>query len=352
MLRSSRSTDRPWLIVAGLALALALGAAAVFVLLRLVPDAEVDLVSDAAGLMDREQRRHLTEYHGFLLQDHDIDYRVVTVEDSGDINLFAVERFDSHAVGRRSSKGRGLMLVIDAGPDEVRLEVGYALEGAFPDAFVAYIEQRQMVPFFRARRVGDGILAASELIIDRVQRAKRHEGLDGDPAITGSGGGGATTAAGLTAGPEARSRATGPGFDAGATPLETLVRYFAAMDQRNGDPALPLYTPQTRRMLEGWVMTPAQMDTLVSTYRRCEREPTLRDEARGLAVIRYPPTARACAPFFFQRAAEGWQLDLTMMQRALRFGRSNAWHFDRSAEHPYGFAFEDWRFDANGFPRP
>ena len=30
-------------------------------------------------------------------------------------------------------------------------------------------------------------------------------------------------------------------------------------------PGLDIYTPETRRRLEGWVMTPAQMDNLVKT---------------------------------------------------------------------------------------
>lgn len=37
-------------------------------------------------------------------------------------------------------------------------------------------------------------------------------------------------------------------------------------------------------------------------------------------------------------------------RRAIRFGRSIAWHFDLSATHPYEFAFEDWELDPNGFP--
>ena len=60
---------------------------------------------------------------------------------------------------------------------------------------------------------------------------------------------------------------------------------------------------------------------------------------------------RACQPFFFEKSPAGWQLDLTMMQQAIRFGRSNAWRFDMSVRHPYQFAFEDWRFDRNGFPK-
>ena len=44
-------------------------------------------------------------------------------------------------------------------------------------------------------------------------------------------------------------------------------------------------------------------------------------------------------------------LDLTMMQRAIRFGRDNSWHFAPTADHAYTYAFRDWRLDASGYPR-
>ncbi|MDN3722346.1 hypothetical protein QW131_31860 [Roseibium salinum] len=116
-----------------------------------------------------------------------------------------------------------------------------------------------------------------------------------------------------------------------------MQRYLAAMAERNGAPDLSLYTPATRTMLAGWTITPAQMDMVVKSYRECTAEPA-RVEGR-LAVIRFPVGQRGCAPFFFNQSASGWQLDLTMMQRAIRFGRSNAWRMDLSVRHPYEFAF-------------
>ncbi len=67
-------------------------------------------------------------------------------------------------------------------------------------------------------------------------------------------------------------------------------------------------------------------------------------------MIRYPVEDRACAPWFFRRDGADWRLDLTMMQRAIRFGRTNAWRFAPGVEHPYRFAFTDWTFDRHGFP--
>jgi uncharacterized protein len=308
------------------------------------------LVDDRAGLMSEAQRSFVTEYHRYLRHDHDIDYRVVTARDTGDINRFAARQFAEIGAGARSSTARGLLLVVDPAQDRVRLEVGYSLEGVFPDAFVAYVEKRQMVPFFEARRVADGILAATELIVTRAQHAAANAGFAGEAWISGSGGAGATVAAGLPKPraplPAARTEAKG----AGATPETTLRAYVKAMSARNGDPALDLYTPETRTMLRGWIMTPAQMDTLTATYRNCHAEPARIAPDGRRAVIRYPPAERPCAPWFFRRDDDVWRLDLTMMQRAIRFGRSNAWHFNPGAEHPYGFAFVDWRFDSHGFP--
>jgi uncharacterized protein len=314
-------------------------------------DIAAGLVDDAAELMTPEQRAFVAEYHDHLLADHDIDYRVVTATDTDDINLYSVRRFEALAGQSRSETGRALLLVVDPEQDLVRLEVSFALEGVFPDAFVAYVEQRQMVPFFRDERVADGILATTELIITRAQRAAADAGFDGEAWTTGSGGAGATAKANIGAGAEAARPASVQAVSPGRTPETTLKAYFAAMQTHDRSPDLAIYTAATRDMLRQWTMTPAQMDNVVRTYRRCHAEPARTGpDGRG-AVIRYPIKERACAPWFFQRIGPDWQLDLTMMQRAIRFGRSNAWRFDMAVEHAYRFAFTDWTFDRHGFPK-
>ena len=210
-----------------------------------------------------------------------------------------------------------------------------------------------MVPFFRADRVADGILAATELIVTRAQRAAANAGFEGEAWMAGSGGAGATAAAGIGQGwtnEPAGGDGAASAVVAGPTPEITLARYLSAMEARNSNPGLALYTAETQVMLRDWVMTPAQMTNVARTYRSCTPERARRDPSGELAVIRYPAAQRQCAPWFFRRSPSGWALDLTMMQTAIRFGRSNAWRFDTAASHPYGFAFADWRFDGNGFP--
>ncbi len=97
-------------------------------------------------------------------------------------------------------------------------------------------------------------------------------------------------------------------------------------------------------------MTAGQMDAVARAYRRCRAARTRLDEAGGRAVVRYPVPARQCAPWFLVREEGLWRLDLATSQRVVRFGAGNAWHFARSAEHPYAFAFADWRLHRHGFP--
>ncbi len=307
-------------------------------------------VDDRAGLLDADGRTRVETFHRLLLEDHGIDYRLVTVTGAGDIERFAVERFEALGVGGLSPTGRGLLLVIDPVADRVRLEVSAALEGVYVDAFVGYLEQRQMVPFFRRGRVADGILATTEMIVTRAQNAARNAGFDDEPWAAFTTGAGATSAARLgQRDDDAWRRGTANVTAQHDTPDAVVAAYLTAMDARNANPDLPIYSEATRAMLAEWVVTPAQMDNVVAAYGQCHAEaPRL---AGDRAVIRYPPAERACAPWFLVREAEGWRLDLATLQRAVRFGRDNAWRFADGLAHPYAFAFADWRFDRNGFPR-
>jgi uncharacterized protein len=318
-------------------------------LLLLAACGKPDLVEDEAGLLTGAERERIATFHGLMQEDYGIDYRVATVLDPGDIERAAAERFAKLRIGGEGSGGRGLLLLVDPAGKRVRLEVGRALEGSFTDAFVTYVENRQMVPFFAAGRIADGILATTELIVQRAMNARAEGDLVVGEGAALSAGGGATAAIASDSSP---LKTDGDRRAAGATPEQTLAGYFELMAERNASPDHGIYTPETQAMLRRWVMTPAQMDTLVREYRRCEAEPAKLDASGQRAVIRYRIKDRGCAPFFFAKRSGGWQLDLIAMQQAIRFGRSNQWHLAPGAAPTYAFAFSDWRFDAQGFPRP
>jgi uncharacterized protein len=307
------------------------------------------LVDDQADLLSGEQRDRIALHHSYLLQDFDVDYRLVTVRAVDDIVIFGAEQFEALDVGGLSRSGRGLLLIIDPLQDRVRLEVGHALEGVFPDAFVAYIQQRQMVPFFQADRVADGILATTELIVRQAQEAAARNGFD-TPDVSGSSGAGATARARIGQS-ESTLEEPGHSMSAGISPAMTLQAYFDAMRSRDSRAELDLYTAATQRMLQNWVMTPAQMDNVLRTYRSCSPEAAKMSSDQLHAVIRYPASERRCSPWFFEREQERWKLDFTVMQDAIRFGRDNSWRFADGVPGRYEFAFRDWEFDRHGFPK-
>lgn len=300
----------------------------------------VTFVNDRADLLTAADESSISSWHAALLEQYDIDYRVLTVGSAGDLSALAVQSFESGHVGQQSGTGRGLMLVVDAAGERVRLEVSRELEGVFVDSFVAFVEREQMAPFFAAGRVGDGIVAASELIAGRAEAAiVRGELLD--RAIEArSAGAGAEGRANVASGyerPQARAEVD---TRARPAPLETVAAYVAAMAAHDASAALDLYTTETRQMLASHVVTRAQMDNLVRTYRAC---PAPRVQIAGdVAVVDHPGESGGCAPWLLRRAGDGqWRLDLQTMQQALRFDTRNRWQVAvPEALGDYAFGFE------------
>jgi uncharacterized protein len=305
------------------------------------PDQKASPVDDRAGLLTPADEANLADWHAALLVQYDIDYRVLTVAHTDDVSRLAAHTFETSKVGGMSRTGRGLLLVIDVGAKRVRLEVARQLEGVFVDSFVAFIEHEQMAPFFSASRVGDGIVAASELIAGRAEQALAVAVLDDRAMAATSAGGGAEADAMLDGGYERPTARMATDTGAAEAPGDTVAAYLAAMAAHNAEAALDLYTPVTREMLAGHVVTRAQMDNVVRTYRGCPQPELLLQEE--VAVLRYPPQAPTCAPWLLERGpGRRWRLDLAAMQRAFRFDTRNHWRLaDPDALDRYGFAFED-----------
>jgi uncharacterized protein len=113
------------------------------------------------------------------------------------------------------------------------------------------------------------------------------------------------------------------------------------MKKRDGRPDLPLYSKARRAMMANWAVTPAQMDNVVKTFATCPQAELKIIPGDKLAVLRYPPAERECSPWFLVREDGMWKLDLTMMQRALRFNNRNQWRFDPKVSHEYKPAFAE-----------
>ncbi|MGV1099776.1 TPM domain-containing protein [Thiovibrio sp. JS02] len=272
-----------------------------------------------------------------------------------DIDQSAVRLFAALARPDQRRQGRELLFLIDPVGRQVRLEVGYELEGLFTDLFVARLETEQMLPFFEQGMVGAGIEATIELLVAQIEReggeidtATLRPGLLRHP----SGGAGAKIAAGIgdKAGQPLEKEKAAASYSPQPSPRETLLVYLEVLRDRVKDPELAVYTEESRTFFRKWVVTDGQQANehraLLAVIGKAE---SFADGA--VAVVRFPPEERRSPPYFFRRGKAGWQLDITAMHELIRFNTRNQWHFTR-LDHPYMFAFADWRFDQNGFPWP
>ena len=311
-------------------------------------------IDDRAGLMTADEQGRLRIFQEKLLQELDIELQVVVLDASpGDLDTAAVKLFDERGIGKRTKGARGVLLLIDPAGRQVRMEIGYDLESIFPDAFVGYIEQRQMAPFFAAGRVAAGIEATVELVVGKALGAIDEGSYAPDQAAGGvrhlSGGAGARSAVGIGDGvPVKPTLDDASGFGAQPSPQQALAVYLEVLRGHIKDPNLKLYSPGTRDFFSKWLVTDAQQDNERRSLeaRIGQGQVWQRD---GRAVISFPVAERGSAPYFLVQGEEGWMLDFSTMSRLVGFNHRNQWYL-RSLDHPFMFAFEDWQFDQNGFP--
>lgn len=313
-----------------------------------------DFVEDRQGVLSPAERDRLVRFHRTLLRELDIHLKLVVLDASpGDLDALAMEMFSEQGVGRKTGDARGVLILVDPAGRQVRMEVGYGLEGIFPDAFVGHIERDQMVPFFQANRVGPGIEATVELLVAKALESVGGHAYDPeasrDPAGDHlSGGAGARVDVAIGSGQPDKGKASPDArFEPQATPLETLEEYKEVLRLRIKDPDLGIYTPDTRVFFRKWLVTDAQQENELRSLLRAP-EPRVMTQA-DLAVIRFPVGDRQAAPLFLRKGEDGWMLDFASMHRFVGFNHRNQWHF-KDLGNPYMFAFQEWRFDTNGFP--
>lgn len=314
-----------------------------------------NLIIDEANLLDNDQVSSLEEYHNWVLENHDIDIRVITLNKHVNIDLYAAEIFGKEQVGSLSSTDRGLLFILDTLGEHVRIEVSANLESVFTDVFVGYIERNQMVPFFDKGRLADGIFATTELIrIRAVDAAQKKEFQIID--FKGSIGGGAKTQVKLNKDQDqVSSNANDPQtvtikqVYAADTPEESLQRMFnnyIKSDMGDWD----VLTPSSRKHMQSMISTPAQRMNSVKRYDTCKIDEVVYNEDGSLAVLLYDLVQRECDPFVFEKGEDNkWRIDLRAIGEAFGHTYGNIWYihlerFEQSGIAKYLFGFKKFWF--------
>ncbi len=123
-------------------------------------------VVDEAGLLSAATREQLTQLSEQYERTTSNQLVIVTVKS---LQGYPVEDY-GYQLGRHwgiGQKGRnnGVLLIVAPNEREVRIEVGYGLEGQLTDALASHIIQGQILPAFKSGDYEGGIVAGVQAIV-------------------------------------------------------------------------------------------------------------------------------------------------------------------------------------------
>jgi uncharacterized protein len=138
-------------------------------------------VTDVAGVVPPPVRAEIGNLLEELRAKTGAEIAVVTVETTAPLDDFtyAMRIADTWKPGRKG-EDTGVVFLVATRDRKLRILVGYGLEGILPDGLVGEIEDREVVPAFRAGRVDEGIRRGVVALARRIAAARGVE-LTGVP---------------------------------------------------------------------------------------------------------------------------------------------------------------------------
>jgi uncharacterized protein len=143
-------------------------------------------VVDQAGVLGPTTENDLTK----LLAAHES-------KSANQVVVVTVTSLEGHAIeeygvrlGRHwgigeGDRNNGILLIVAPNERKVRIEVGYGLEGALPDALAHRIIQDEILPEFRQNRMRDGIVQGTRAVLQAISGEYQPR----DPPESGTGAG-------------------------------------------------------------------------------------------------------------------------------------------------------------------
>ncbi len=153
------------------------------------PDHSGYYVNDFASILDDSIESDLENLITALENETSAEIAVVTVENLQGITIeeYAVELFEKWGIGKKE-EDNGLLFLVAIEEREVRIEVGYGLEGVITDLEAGSIINDIMVPNFKNGEFGKGIYEAVEIASAQIFGEEDYESLG--PAESAPSGGG------------------------------------------------------------------------------------------------------------------------------------------------------------------
>lgn len=130
-------------------------------------------VNDLANVIPPETEQRLTALLEELQEKTGAEIAVLTVETTAPLDDFgyAMRVADAWKPGRKK-EDTGIVFLVAVRDRKLRILVGYGLEGILPDGLVGEIEDREIVPPFRAGRYEGGIWDGVRALAFRIADAR------------------------------------------------------------------------------------------------------------------------------------------------------------------------------------
>lgn len=134
------------------------------------PGQPTGFVSDFAGMLSQDTKTNLEQQLRVFENQTKHEIAVVTVPSlQGDtIENFAVKLFEDWGIGKKGADN-GVLFLIARDDRKMRIEVGYGLEGALPDATANQIINKIAKPAFQKNDYDGGIKLSVEAIFAAIQ---------------------------------------------------------------------------------------------------------------------------------------------------------------------------------------
>jgi uncharacterized protein len=129
-------------------------------------------VTDLAGVIAAPVRARITRLAEELQARTGAEIAVVTVDTTAPLDDFtyALRIAEAWKPGRKKDD-TGVVFLVAVGDRKLRILVGYGLEGILPDGLVGEIEDREIVPAFRAGHADEGIWRGVAALAERIAAA-------------------------------------------------------------------------------------------------------------------------------------------------------------------------------------
>ncbi len=266
-------------------------------------------------------RRSVEDFLGVMLDKHHHFYDYARIMPAMDSWGNTIKTFEDDlqripfGIGGKTREERGTLLLYDFNGKRLRVEVGYGLEGFFPDVFVSYLIHDHAPAFFSAGDVSVGLRLLIRMLHYRIRQAVL--GNEFDPTVLTairrqghlSGGAGASAAMPSSRQGDIFRMATKQEreyYSAQPTPEEVFQKYLEWLLAGQFIPVVDIFTKESQGLLATLPMSKAYFHyILLRDYGK-----QFKIDTRGNVAMLYFTNDPLLDPFHFVKGEKGWQLDM------------------------------------------